>query len=122
MPRKGAHSDRVSGVGEHRLDFLVAGRVVVELKGVSRFHEAFRAQVISYLKATGLKVGLLLNFGMPTMKEGITQLRDAHDEGRHHPRGAVTTLRVSVPLWQRREWCNAATGLTPVCLQGVILV
>ena len=55
-------------VGEHRLDFLVAGRVVVELKGVSRFHEAFRAQVISYLKATGLKVGLILNFGMPTMK------------------------------------------------------
>jgi len=74
MPRKGAHSDRVSGVGEHRLDFLVAGRVVVELKGVSRFHEAFRAQVISYLKATGLKVGLLLNFGMPTMKEGITRV------------------------------------------------
>ena len=61
-------------VGEHRLDFLVAGRVVVELKGVSRFHEAFRAQVISYLKATGLKVGLLLNFGMPTMKEGITRV------------------------------------------------
>jgi GxxExxY protein len=57
----------------------VAGRVVVELKGVSRFHEAFRAQVISYLKATGLKVGLILNFGMatfgmPTMKEGITRV------------------------------------------------
>ena len=61
-------------VGEHRLDFLVAGQVVVELKGVSRFHEAFRAQVISYLKATGLKVGLILNFGMPTMKEGITRV------------------------------------------------
>ena len=60
-------------VGEHRLDFLVTGRVVVELKAVSRFHEAFRAQVISYLKATGLKVGLILNFGMPTMKEGITR-------------------------------------------------
>ena len=52
----------------------MAGRVVVELKGVSRFHEAFRAQVISYLKATGLNVGLLLNFGMPTMKEGITRV------------------------------------------------
>jgi GxxExxY protein len=61
-------------VGEHRLDFLVAGRVVVELKGVSRFHEAFRAQVISYLKATSQKVGLILNFGMPTMKEGITRV------------------------------------------------
>jgi len=43
-------------------------------KGVGRFHEAFRAQVISYLKATGLKVGLLLTFGMPTMKEGITRV------------------------------------------------
>jgi hypothetical protein len=46
----------------------VAGRVVVELKGVGRFHEAFRAQAISYLKATGLELGLILNFGMPTMK------------------------------------------------------
>ncbi|MBE9506936.1 MAG: GxxExxY protein [Chloroflexi bacterium] len=61
-------------VGEHRLDFLVADRVVVELKAVSRFHEAFRAQAISYLKATDLKVSLILNFGMPTMKEGITRV------------------------------------------------
>jgi GxxExxY protein len=61
-------------VGEHRLDSLVADRVVIELKAVSGFHQAFRAQAISYLKATSLKVGLILNFGMPTMKEGITRV------------------------------------------------
>jgi GxxExxY protein len=61
-------------VGEHRLDFLVDGRVVVELKAVSDFHEAFRAQVISYLKATGLKVGLILNFGKTRLKDGITRV------------------------------------------------
>jgi GxxExxY protein len=61
-------------VGEHRLDFLVGGRVIVELKAVSEFHEAFRAQVISYLKATGLKVGLILNFGKPRLRDGITRV------------------------------------------------
>ena len=61
-------------VGEHRLDFLVAGRIVVELKAVSNFHEAFRAQVISYLKATDLKVGLILNFGKPRLRDGITRV------------------------------------------------
>ena len=61
-------------VGEHRLDFLVDGRVIVELKAVSEFHEVFRAQVISYLKSTGLKVGLILNFGKPRLRDGITRV------------------------------------------------
>ncbi len=61
-------------VGEHRLDLLVAERVIVELKAVSDFREAFRAQVISYLKATGLKVGLILNFGKPRLRDGITRV------------------------------------------------
>ena len=50
-------------VGEHRLDLIVENRVVVELKSVSDFHPAHQAQIISYLKASGMRVGLLFNFG-----------------------------------------------------------
>lgn len=50
-------------VGEHRLDLVIEGKVIVELKAVAEFHPAHQAQVISYLKATGLKVALLVNFG-----------------------------------------------------------
>lgn len=48
--------------GEHRLDLLVAGQVIVELKTVARFSSAHFAQVRSYLRACQLRVGLLLNF------------------------------------------------------------
>lgn len=49
-------------VGEHRLDFLVEEQVVVELKAVQELADIFFATVRSYLKATGLEAGLLLNF------------------------------------------------------------
>ena len=49
-------------VGCHRLDFLVEGRVVVELKTGEDLSTAHYAQVRSYIKATGLRVGLLVNF------------------------------------------------------------
>jgi GxxExxY protein len=49
-------------VGRHRMDLIVAGEVVVELKCVSKLGEIHRAQTISYLKATGIPVGLVLNF------------------------------------------------------------
>ena len=49
-------------VGRHRLDFLVEGQVIVELKTVEALSKAHYAQVRSYLKATGLQVALLVNF------------------------------------------------------------
>jgi GxxExxY protein len=49
-------------VGEHRLDFLVAGRIVVELKAVRELEKVFFSIVRSYLKATRLDTGLLFNF------------------------------------------------------------
>jgi len=55
-------------VGLHRLDLVVDDTVVVELKAVRGFDDAHLAQVLSYLKASGLKIGLLLNFGGPTLK------------------------------------------------------
>ncbi len=50
-------------VGEFRLDLVVDRRVVVEVKAVERFHPAHEAQVINYLRAACLPVGLMLNFG-----------------------------------------------------------
>jgi GxxExxY protein len=57
-----------------KIDLLVASEVIVELKSVSKLPEVATAQVLSYLKATGIKRGLLLNFGMPRMVEGIKRL------------------------------------------------
>jgi GxxExxY protein len=57
-----------------RLDFLVAGEVVVEIKSVSELPDVALAQVLSYLKATGLRRGLLLNFGMKRMIDGVRRV------------------------------------------------
>jgi GxxExxY protein len=54
-------------VGLHRLDLIAADRVIVELKAVKAFEDIHFAQVRSYLKATGLHVGLLLNFNATTL-------------------------------------------------------
>jgi GxxExxY protein len=50
-------------VGKFYADILVEEKVVVELKAVSRILPEHKAQVINYLKATGIEIGLLLNFG-----------------------------------------------------------
>jgi len=57
-----------------RLDLLVEGQVVVELKSVTNLPEVAMAQVLSYLKASGLKRGLLLNFGAPKLIDGIKRI------------------------------------------------
>lgn len=54
-------------VGSHVLDLLVAGEIVVELKAVKALEDVHYAQVRSYLRATGLKVGLLMNFSCPKL-------------------------------------------------------
>lgn len=50
-------------IGKQRLDFLVENEVVVEIKSVSKIIKIFESQLISYLKASGKRVGLILNFG-----------------------------------------------------------
>ena len=54
-------------VGLHRLDLIVAEQIVVELKAVANLENIHFAQLKSYLKVTGLRVGLLLNFNSPTL-------------------------------------------------------
>jgi GxxExxY protein len=51
-------------VGRHRLDLIVAGKIIIELKTVESLSKAHYAQVRSYLTATGLKLGLLVNFSL----------------------------------------------------------
>ncbi|MBW2250788.1 MAG: GxxExxY protein [Deltaproteobacteria bacterium] len=55
-------------IGMHRLDLLVEKKIIIELKAVKEFADIHFAQLRSYLKATGLKIGLLLNFSRPTLE------------------------------------------------------
>lgn len=54
-----------------RLDLLVAESLIVELKSVQRIEAVFEAQILSYLKLTGLRLGFLINFNVPVIKDGI---------------------------------------------------
>ena len=62
-PLEVRYKDKV--VGRHIADVLVEGSLLLELKSVSRLTNEHKAQVINYLKATGLSVALLINFGTP---------------------------------------------------------
>ena len=61
-------------IGLHRLDLVVRGCVVVELKAVKLLKRIHEAQVLAYLKASRLPVGLLMNFGGATLKEGFRRI------------------------------------------------
>jgi GxxExxY protein len=61
-------------VGEYRLDLVIDDRVVVELKAVDSLGSVHIAQVVSYLKATKLPVGLLLNFNVPVLIQGVRRV------------------------------------------------
>jgi GxxExxY protein len=61
-------------VGESRIDLLVHGELIVELKAVETLAPIHTAQVISYLKATRLVLGLLINFNISILKEGIKRV------------------------------------------------
>jgi GxxExxY protein len=61
-------------VGEGRVDFLVGKVLIVELKASEALVPIHRAQVISYLKALGLSLGLLINFNVPTLRAGIRRV------------------------------------------------
>jgi GxxExxY protein len=57
-----------------RLDLLVDGRVVVELKSLERIAPVHAKQVLTYLRLLDQRVGLLINFGAPTLKEGLRRI------------------------------------------------
>ncbi|MFN8342796.1 MAG: GxxExxY protein [Cyclobacteriaceae bacterium] len=58
----------------YRIDFLVDRRVVVEVKAVEKLGDIHTAQVLTYMKLMKCRVGLLLNFNVPLLKDGIQRL------------------------------------------------
>jgi GxxExxY protein len=65
-------------VGEARLDLLIEGKLIVELKAVDSLAPVHRAQVISYLRATGYHLGLLINFNCFPLRDGIKRVVWTH--------------------------------------------
>ena len=61
-------------IGATRLDFLVDGRLIVELKACESLNQVHRAQCICYLRATRLRTALLINFNVPILKDGIKRI------------------------------------------------
>ncbi|MGA3244684.1 MAG: GxxExxY protein [Bacteroidota bacterium] len=61
-------------VGEGKMDLLVKDALIVELKTVDSLAPIHKAQAISYLKATGYKLALLINFNVPVLKDGIKRI------------------------------------------------
>jgi GxxExxY protein len=57
----------------YRIDFMVEDKVIVELKAVGMVLPVHEAQLLTYLKLTGLNVGLLINFNVPVLRQGIVR-------------------------------------------------
>jgi GxxExxY protein len=58
----------------HRLDLVVDGRIIVELKSVEHLDRIHRAQLISYLRASGIRLGLLINFNVEVLKSSLQRV------------------------------------------------
>jgi len=61
-------------IGKHRIDFLIEDEVIVELKAVEKMVNIYDAQILTYLKAMEKRVGLLINFNVERLKNGIKRL------------------------------------------------
>ena len=60
----------------YRIDLLVEGKVVIELKSVDTLNDVHKAQVLTYMKLGGFKLGLLINFNVAKLTDGIQRLID----------------------------------------------
>jgi GxxExxY protein len=83
-------------VGEARLDVLVAGTLILELKAVDAYVPVHAAQVLSYLKATELPLGLLINFNVRVLRDGIRRVV------RTHPKTSARSS-LSLPLCGEKQ-------------------
>ena len=61
-------------VGKHRIDYLIENEVIVELKAVETMNKIYEAQILTYLRAMDKRVGLLINFNVERLKDGIKRL------------------------------------------------
>jgi GxxExxY protein len=82
-----SHSLRINDItGEgqklelgYRMDLIVENRVVVEVKSVEAIHPIHQAQLLSYMRLSGLPVGLLINFNVLHLRDGIKRMVDGDD-------------------------------------------
>lgn len=58
----------------YRVDLIVEDKVIIEVKSVLEIHPIFYSQVLTYLKLTNIKLGLLINFNTPLVKDGIQRI------------------------------------------------
>ena len=61
-------------IGTRRIDLVVGGRLIVELKSVEQLGPLHRAQLMTYLRITGLTLGLLINFNTIILKDGLKRV------------------------------------------------
>ncbi|MCD5417220.1 GxxExxY protein [Candidatus Bipolaricaulota bacterium] len=61
-------------IGPHRIDFLIEGQVLLEIKATEGMKKIFEAQLLTYMRATKKKVGLLIHFNVERLKDGIKRL------------------------------------------------
>ena len=61
-------------IAGQRVDLSVGGEVIVEIKAVARMDPIFEAKLLSYLRTTRLRAGLLINFNVPLLKDGIKRM------------------------------------------------
>ena len=59
----------------YRIDFLVENRLIIELKAVDQIRGIHKAQLLTYMKLSGLDTGLLINFNVRMLKDGITRFK-----------------------------------------------
>jgi GxxExxY protein len=70
----------------YRIDLLVEKQIIVEIKSVSRLEAIHKAQLLSYLKLSDYKVGLLINFNVTLLKHGIKRIVNNLDDDKKAPR------------------------------------
>jgi|CXWL01.1.fsa_nt_gi GxxExxY protein len=61
-------------IGDYFADLVIEGKVIVELKAVDALRPVHTAQILAYLRGAKLELGLLINFNMPTLKQGVRRL------------------------------------------------
>jgi GxxExxY protein len=88
----------------YRLDFLIEGALIVELKAVMELHPIHEAQLLTYLKLDRKPLGLLINFNVPTLKQGVKRVvyGDLFKDETRRPGFASQPISPSVPpcpLW-----------------------
>ena len=91
-PAAGRLSGESSSTLAYRVDFIVENCLIVEIKAVEKLLPVHTAQLLSYLKISRLKLGLLINFNVPHLREGI------HRSDQRPRNGAVSKFRPFVSI------------------------